>query len=186
MESLAVLDDVSLVPVIELEPGRFSTQERPLPAGSSHELPGEWDRYWRESLADTGVAGLTPLRPGSWRVPTRQFRDPKTLGMVLAAVVESWGGVESLTGPDTDSISACFFGEASSRSPAFPRAGRRILRAASRHFARDSSLRLKGDSARDDIREERSQKLQTAPLNPQLLPFVIPKNQDYISYHLYL
>jgi hypothetical protein len=88
------------VPVLELEPGRFSTVERPLPSGSGREVPGEWDRYWRESLADAGIAGLTPLRPGSWHVPPWRLRDPKTLGLILAATVESWGGAESLTDPD--------------------------------------------------------------------------------------
>jgi hypothetical protein len=100
MQSLAVLHDVRLVSVLELEPGRFTARERPLPSGSGREVPHEWDRYWRDALADAGIVGLTPLRPGSWHVPTNQLQDRTMLGLILAATLESWGGAESLTDPD--------------------------------------------------------------------------------------
>ena len=36
-------------------------------------MPREWHRYWLDSLADSGVVGLTPLRPWSaWLVPMLQ------------------------------------------------------------------------------------------------------------------
>jgi hypothetical protein len=100
MANLVILHDVRLVPVLELEPARFATRERPLPSGSCREVPQEWDRYWRASLADSGIVGLTPLRPGSWHVPAASLTDPAILGKLLAAVVKDWGGPESLTDPD--------------------------------------------------------------------------------------
>jgi hypothetical protein len=100
MQQLVVLHDVRLVPVLELEPGRFATRERPLPSGSFREVPQEWDCYWRNALADSGIVGLTALRPGSWHVPTASLTDPALVERVLAAIVRDWGGAESLLDPD--------------------------------------------------------------------------------------
>jgi hypothetical protein len=80
---LTPLEAVELVPSVELEPWTFATRERPLPAGSCRDVPGEWNRYWLDSLADSGVTGLTPLWPGSWHVPTAAFTDPTVLGRYL-------------------------------------------------------------------------------------------------------
>ena len=100
MSDLTLLEAFELVPVIELEPGRFSTRERPLPPGAGREVPAEWDRYWLDSLADSGVTGLSPLRPASWLVTVRQLTSPVTLGRVLSALVRSWAGPEGLSNPD--------------------------------------------------------------------------------------
>jgi len=100
MQTLAILHDVRLVPVIELEPFRFATRERTSPCGSAREVPEEWTRYWRDSLADSGLVGLKPLRPGSWHVPTASLTDPVLVGKLLTAVLRDWGGPESLTDPD--------------------------------------------------------------------------------------
>ncbi len=94
---LSVIDDVRLVPVVELEPHHFASKERPAPVSSA---PEAWGDYWRESLADAGITGVPPLRPGSWHVPVTHLRDTRTLGLILAATLEQWGGVEALTGPD--------------------------------------------------------------------------------------
>jgi hypothetical protein len=100
MAPLVVLHDVRLVPVLELSPARFATRERPLPTGSGREVSQEWDRYWRDALADSGIVGLTPIRPGSWHVPAASLTDPILLGKLLAAAVKDWEGPESLTDPD--------------------------------------------------------------------------------------
>jgi hypothetical protein len=87
MSTLVILDNVHLVPVVELEPGTFSTRERPLPGRSCRELPDQWNRYWLDSLADSGIVGLAPLRPGSWQVPTRHLTDPAILSKFFAAIL---------------------------------------------------------------------------------------------------
>ena len=63
-------------------------------------MPEEWARYWSDSLADSGVVGLTPLRPGSWHVPVAGFATAVVLGRYLDAVVRGWGGPAALTDPD--------------------------------------------------------------------------------------
>lgn len=93
------LERFALVPVIELEPGRFATQTRQSPGGSSHDMPDAWNRYWLDALADAGITGLRPLCPGSWHVPTKQLSRGPTLGRILSALIAHWGGMDTLT-PD--------------------------------------------------------------------------------------
>jgi hypothetical protein len=101
---MRILDDVRLVPVVELVPTTFATQGRPSPRGTGAEMPHEWERYWRDSLADSGVVGVPPLRSGSWHVAADCLRDPDVLRLILRVIVEDWGGAESLTGPDADPV----------------------------------------------------------------------------------
>jgi hypothetical protein len=49
-------------------------------------MPEEWYRYWLESLADSGITGLTPIYRGSWHVPTREFTEAAHLGTVLELI----------------------------------------------------------------------------------------------------
>ncbi len=100
MAALISLDEIDLLPVVELEPAKFTTRERPLPAGSFRDVPAEWPRYWLDSLGDSGVVGLTPLRPGSWHLTTRQLTNPATLARILDVIVRDWGGPEALADPD--------------------------------------------------------------------------------------
>jgi hypothetical protein len=100
MSVLIALEGVELVPVIELAPGTFSRRERSSPSGSGREVPEQWDRYWRDSLADSGVSGLTPLRPASWLVTTRQLIGTDVLGRILSGIVGNWGGPEVFHDPD--------------------------------------------------------------------------------------
>lgn len=95
---------VELVPVIELDPGQFATRERSLPAGSGRDAPGEWTRYWLDSLADSGVVGIRPLFPASWQVSIRQLTDSTTLARIIEAVVRDWGGPDSLTESDSKPV----------------------------------------------------------------------------------
>lgn len=104
MPSLIILEGFKLVPVVELEPCVFSTQSRTLPSGSGLEVPEEWYCYWRESLADSGVTGLRPLRPGSWHVPTTEFVKTGMLEKVLGIIFQRWGGIETLSDPDCQPV----------------------------------------------------------------------------------
>jgi hypothetical protein len=100
MSVLMHLESVELVPVIELEPGKFSARGRPSPSGLDRDLPERWDQYWSDSLADSGIVGVTPLRPASWLVATRQLTNADLLGRILAVVVREWGGPEIFQDPD--------------------------------------------------------------------------------------
>lgn len=54
MSGLTVLDTVELMPVIELEPAKFSTREHPSPSGTFRDVPEEWNRYlaeWRDAAS---------------------------------------------------------------------------------------------------------------------------------------
>lgn len=74
-----------LVPVVELEPTAYATQEHPHGSGSWREDPHGWDRYWRRSLADAGISGLDPFPPGSWSVPVELLVEAHVLGALLRA-----------------------------------------------------------------------------------------------------
>ena len=79
------IDQLRLIPVVELEPHEFATQEHPW----EPEVPAR-ERYWRDSLADRGVVGLQPVSPGGWHVPVAQLTDPKQLAIVLSCKVPNW------------------------------------------------------------------------------------------------
>lgn len=96
--TINMLGPVELAPVIELEPCAFATEERKSPSGTD---PAEWSRYWFDSLADSGVEGLTPIRTGSWHVATKQLGCPVTLSRILDAYIRSWGGIEALSDPES-------------------------------------------------------------------------------------
>ena len=97
------LDDFQLVPVLELEPGTFSTVERESPHGSGDEVPEEWQTYWDLSLADAGITGLRPVRTGSWFVRTTLFSDQQ-LEQTLGVIFDDWGGISILMDPDSRPI----------------------------------------------------------------------------------
>lgn len=104
MSRLIILEGFKLVPVVELEPSTFSSRSRTLPSGSGLEVPEEWFCYWRDSLADSGVTGLRPLRPSSWHVPTTEFASAAMLETVLAFIFQRWGGIEVLSDPDCQPV----------------------------------------------------------------------------------
>lgn len=95
---MITLESIDLVPVIELDPFLFSTRDRSPPSGAG--TPEEWNRYWLESLADSGVVGLTPLRVPSWLVPAEQLVDFDVRYRILAAIVRDWGGPEVFSEPN--------------------------------------------------------------------------------------
>jgi hypothetical protein len=104
MTEVRRLRELMLEPVVELEPTRFATRTRSSPDASGEEAPAEWDQYWRASLADASIVGLTPVRPGSWHVPTRQLTDAVVTEKVVRGVIEGWGEYAALVGPDADPV----------------------------------------------------------------------------------
>ena len=83
MSDLITLREPRLVPVLELESWAFSVEGRPRPHESGIETPEEWGRYWLDRLADSGIAGLVPLRPSSWHVPAHELSDHDTLAKLV-------------------------------------------------------------------------------------------------------
>jgi hypothetical protein len=83
MNSIIELEDIELIPVLELAPSDFRADDRSMPSGCYQEMPEEWYRYWLGSLADSGITGLTAIYRGSWNVATSKFTDPALLRRVL-------------------------------------------------------------------------------------------------------
>jgi len=82
------LERISLEPVLELEPAQYAERERSSPERMGDEAPGEWEKYWRDCLADSGLGELPNLRPGSWQVPIRAI-GVKELSAILAKSVHA-------------------------------------------------------------------------------------------------
>lgn len=95
MPDVTELHGIELVPVLELEPSAFSTQERPIPSGAAGERPRDWEAYWRACLADSGIKELRSIAPGSWYVSTSEFTTPQ-LENFLRLVIDEQGGISSL------------------------------------------------------------------------------------------
>lgn len=86
MPDIVALDDIELIPVVELAPYDFGAEDRVSPSGSYEEMPEQWHRHWLNSLADAGIAGLTPIRAGSWNFATGAFADPAQLRVALEVI----------------------------------------------------------------------------------------------------
>ncbi len=75
-------------PVIEFAPGDYSNGSRGCPDVSSAENRVAWIRYWKESLADSGIEELEPHGGDSWFVPIAQITRPNTIRKLLEAHFE--------------------------------------------------------------------------------------------------
>jgi hypothetical protein len=100
MSNLIIIQDVELVPVLKLEPMKFTSPEHPLPVGTGPEMPEGWHRYWLDCLADSDITGLEPLRPASWHVPTKRLTDPTLLHNFLKVAFDDWGGPDIFADPE--------------------------------------------------------------------------------------
>ena len=94
------LSGFKLIPVLELEPLTFATQDRSFPYEEGKDQTNEEQLYWETCLADSGITGLTPIKTGSWFVRTSNFSDLQ-LEIYLQVIFEDWGGIhETLDDPD--------------------------------------------------------------------------------------
>lgn len=89
MSRIVVLQDIELIPVLKFEPFQFAAEGRLSPPGFYEDMPEEWHRHWVESLADSGISGLTPVERGSWHVPTSEFTDLALLRRVLEVIFQN-------------------------------------------------------------------------------------------------
>ena len=89
------LERIELVPVLRLEALRFATQDRAVPSESRQDMPGEWLRFWKDSLADSGLGGLDPVVPGSEFVETRAI-STNSLEKILRKLIKNCGRIDSL------------------------------------------------------------------------------------------
>ncbi|OJT24984.1 hypothetical protein BO221_11390 [Archangium sp. Cb G35] len=92
-EIVTLSGELHLVPVVEFEPGSYARQERPRPGGSGEEVPRDWQHYWEQSLADSGLH-LEPLFSGSWFVPISRLTDPHVLRQMLRIKLETIDSAE--------------------------------------------------------------------------------------------
>lgn len=104
MTDLVTLRNVELIPVVELEPGQFSTRTHQLPGGYGQDSPSDWDAYWLASLADSGITGLRPIHPGSWQVLARELARSSSLCRFLEVITRDPD--DSATMPDHENQSA--------------------------------------------------------------------------------
>lgn len=103
MVSTIELRGIKLTPVIELEPGTFSTLLRSSPLGTVKEMTAEWEQYWRACLADSGISGINPIFPGSWHIATTEISSSQ-LEKYLRVVIDGWGGISILNDPDSKRV----------------------------------------------------------------------------------
>lgn len=61
---------MNLIPVIEFQPGLYSTKDYEIP--KYQDFDG-WDKYWKNSLADAGIIGLEAYKKASWFVETEKL-----------------------------------------------------------------------------------------------------------------
>ncbi|WP_437605226.1 hypothetical protein WMF20_29185 [Sorangium sp. So ce834] len=73
-------DALRLMPVVELEPGRFGSAPHP---SSGPWTATESDRYWRACLRAGGLVGVDPIVPGSWFVAIDALTSQDALITVL-------------------------------------------------------------------------------------------------------
>ena len=75
----------ALIPVIELEAGRFAAREHPMPTVGAREDPAGWDAWWRNCLADAGVH-IEPFRTASHSVTLSTLMTSASLATILARI----------------------------------------------------------------------------------------------------
>lgn len=95
---MKLAQSIQLSPVVELPPSSFSKQEHKYPEVSGRECPDGWERYWLNSLGDSGIFDLQAIRPGSWHVATADLIQSRSLTTVLRATFGGYGDREQLAG----------------------------------------------------------------------------------------
>jgi hypothetical protein len=95
VSNIVDLEDIELIPVLQLDPYDFRAGDRPMPSGSYDDMPGAWHCYWLGSLADSGLTGVVPVQRGSWNVPTSDLADATMLRRVLEVILQKRQEMES-------------------------------------------------------------------------------------------
>lgn len=63
---------MNLLPVVEFAPMYYQTKHHEMPDYKGQDCGEQWDTYWKNSLADSGIIGLEPYEKGSWLVETAE------------------------------------------------------------------------------------------------------------------
>jgi hypothetical protein len=87
------LEASKLIPLIELDPSLFRKADRSPPDIGSEDTAG-WERYWLDSLADSGIVGLKPFL-GYWLVAVSDLVHPQHLARLVEVWIdrcEAWAG----------------------------------------------------------------------------------------------
>jgi hypothetical protein len=78
---------------LEFAPSKYSNMDRLSPAGSVTENPEDWNSYWVECLADSGITGLADLER-SWLVPIEEISDPNIIKQYLTTEIGEYLSAE--------------------------------------------------------------------------------------------
>lgn len=68
-----LIESFRLVSVIEIEPFLYEEPGRKRPTMSLIDDPSAWAHYWLQSLVDSKITGLLPIKKASWLVATSSF-----------------------------------------------------------------------------------------------------------------
>jgi hypothetical protein len=75
---------LSIVPVVELDPGQYRNADHPYPNVSRIEDPAGWQAYWSRCMADAGIENLEAL-PNTDFVEVARLTDPEHLRAICTA-----------------------------------------------------------------------------------------------------
>jgi len=90
-------DEIRLIPVLELEPGRYAKTQYPTPQGSGAEDRAGWTAHWKRSLADAGITDLDPFPGTTWMVSLEGISEATLRTIVVVEILEGQAKVD----PDT-------------------------------------------------------------------------------------
>lgn len=96
-EVIVLSNAFQLVPVVEFEAAAYKREGRDSPLGPPLELREDWQRYWEQSLADSGIHGLVPVEPASMLVPVSQLTEPHVLRALLRLALNPYGEEDAQT-----------------------------------------------------------------------------------------
>ncbi len=92
---------LKLIPVIEFEPSVYRHEKRSSPIESPAEAPQVWAKYWKDSLADSGMGELESFE-NSWFVETSKIVKEETIRKLIRGWIEEDGSL--LPGDEIGSI----------------------------------------------------------------------------------
>ncbi|MBW4649244.1 MAG: hypothetical protein KME06_11130 [Kastovskya adunca ATA6-11-RM4] len=87
---------MNLLPVVEFAPTYYQTKHHAMPECSKWNCCDDWDAYWKNSLADSGIISLEPYAKGLWLVETEELLNHnKAIELMLQKhLIDSKGNIK--------------------------------------------------------------------------------------------
>ena len=89
MKRIEASGPIELTLVLEIEPYHWS--DRALPQGPSRDHPEAWYTYFHQCMADAGITGIDPIRPGSHFVDAFSVVDNELIVRLIREELEESG-----------------------------------------------------------------------------------------------